>query len=78
MSVIAYDRVDGAPVFYGGALDFWRYRGQEVMLSGPYESGKTLPTLTKLHALLVKYPNSRAFTEARNILDRAAISGMAV
>ncbi len=61
MTAIAYDRVIGAPVFYGGALDFWRYRGQEAMLSGPYESGKTLPALTKLHALLVKYPKSRAF-----------------
>lgn len=61
MSIVAYDRLAGAPVFYGGALDLWRYRGQEAMLYGPYESGKTLPTLTKLHALLVKYPNSRAF-----------------
>jgi phage terminase large subunit len=61
MSIVAYDRVVGAPVFYGGALDFWKYRGQEAMLSGPYESGKTLPALTKLHALLVKYPKSRAF-----------------
>lgn len=61
MSIIAAHNVIGAPVFYGGALDFWKYRGQEAMLSGPYESGKTLPALTKLHALLVKYPNSRAF-----------------
>jgi PBSX family phage terminase large subunit len=61
MSVMAYDKLAGAPVFYGGALDFWKYRGQEAMLSGPYESGKTLPALTKLHALLVKYPKSRAF-----------------
>lgn len=61
MTVMAYDCVIGAPVFYGGAGDFWKYKGQEAMLSGPYESGKTLPALTKLHALLVKYPNSRAF-----------------
>lgn len=61
MSIVAYDRLPGAPVFYGGALELWRYKGQEVILSGPYESGKTLPALTKLHALLVKYPKSRAF-----------------
>jgi phage terminase large subunit len=61
MTAVAYDRVKGAPVFYGGALDFWRHKGQEAMLSGPYESGKTLPALTKLHALLIKYPNSRGF-----------------
>lgn len=61
MTVIAAHNVVGAPVFYGGALDFWHYKGQEVILSGPYESGKTLPALTKLHALLVKYPKSRAF-----------------
>lgn len=61
MTIMAYDRVIGAPVFYGGARDFWMYKGQEVILSGPYESGKTAAALTKLHALLVKYPKSRAF-----------------
>lgn len=61
MSVVAYDRVEGAPVFYGGAREFWSYKGQEAMLWGAYETGKTLPALTKLHALLVKYPKSRAF-----------------
>lgn len=61
MSVIAAHNVAGAPVFYGGALDFWRYKGQEVILSGPYETGKTFAALTKLHALLVKYAGARAF-----------------
>lgn len=61
MTVIAYDRVQGAPVFYGGALAFWKYRGQEVMLSGPYDTGKTFTGLTKLHALCVKYPGAKAF-----------------
>lgn len=46
--------------FYGGAREFWRYKGQEVILDGPYETGKTMATLTKLHALLCKYPNTRA------------------
>lgn len=61
MSIIAAHNVPGAPVFYGGARDFWHYKGQEAMLWGPYESGKTLPALTKLHGLLIKYPKSRAF-----------------
>jgi PBSX family phage terminase large subunit len=46
--------------FYGGAREFWRYKEPEAMLSGPYETGKTIAALTKLHTLLCKYPNSRA------------------
>lgn len=46
--------------FYGPAREFWAYKGPEAMLSGPYETGKTFAALTKLHALLCKYPNSRA------------------
>lgn len=61
MSIIAAHNVIGAPVFYGGARDFWHHKGQECILSGAYETGKTLAALTKLHALLVKYPKSRAF-----------------
>lgn len=61
MSAVAYDQFAGAPVFYGGALELWRYKGQEAIIWGSYETGKTLPALTKLHALLVKYPNSRGF-----------------
>ena len=61
MTVIAAHKVAGAPVFYGGAEKFWHYKGHEVILSGPYETGKTFAALTKLHALLVKYPHSRAF-----------------
>ncbi len=61
MTVIAQHKVNGAPVFYGGAYDFWKCKDHEVILSGPYETGKTFAALTKLHALLVKYPNSRAF-----------------
>lgn len=61
MQAIAIHQDVTAPKFYGGALDFWRYKGQETILSGPYESGKTVAALTKLHALLCKYPNSQAF-----------------
>jgi len=59
--IIAAHNVEGAPKFYGGAAEFWRYKGQEVILTGSYETGKTYAAITKLHALLVKYPNSRAF-----------------
>lgn len=46
--------------FYGGAAEFWRYKGPEAILEGPYETGKTIAALTKLHALLCKYPKARA------------------
>jgi len=46
--------------FYGGARQFWAYKGPEVILSGPYETGKTLGVLAKFHAVLCKYANSRA------------------
>jgi PBSX family phage terminase large subunit len=61
MTALAIHQDATAPKFYGGALEFWRYKGQEAILSGPYETGKTVAALTKLHALLVKYPKSRAF-----------------
>lgn len=48
------------PKLYGGAAKFWKYKGREVILHGPFETGKTFATLTKLHALLCKYPHSQA------------------
>jgi hypothetical protein len=45
---------------YGAAREFWRYRGPEAVLSGPYETGKTMTALTKLHLLLAKYGGARA------------------
>lgn len=44
---------------YGAAREFWRYQEPEVILSGPYETGKTIAALHKLNTLLSKYPNSR-------------------
>lgn len=61
MSAIARHRDPTAPMFYGGAADAWKDKRHELMLSGPYETGKTFGGLTKLHALLVKYKNCRAF-----------------
>lgn len=59
--IVAHHNVKDAPKFYGGALAAWQYKGQEMMLSGPYDTGKTFLTLTKLHALCVKYPNIQTF-----------------
>lgn len=44
---------------FGAAAEAWRYKGPEWILSGPYETGKTLAALNKLHLLLCKYPGSR-------------------
>jgi len=43
----------------GGAKELWQYKGHEVILSGPYETGKTYAALFKLNTLLAKYQNSR-------------------
>lgn len=61
MSVIAQHKVKGGIRFYGGAEKAWRYKGPELILSGPYETGKTFFGLSKLHALAIKYPNSQSF-----------------
>ena len=44
---------------FGGARELWRHQGPEVILSGPYETGKTYAALYKLHTLLAKYPKAR-------------------
>ena len=44
---------------FGAAREFWRYKGPECILAGPYETGKTLAALHKLNALMVKYPGAR-------------------
>ena len=45
---------------YGAPAALWASRAPEVIISGPYETGKTLGALHKLNALMVKYPNARA------------------
>ncbi len=57
--VIEHKSAEGK-TFYGGACDAWGYKAHEYVLSGPYETGKTLANLYKLNALLFKYPNCRA------------------
>lgn len=61
MQALAIHQDPNAFKLYGGAREFWRYKGQEAILSGPFETGKTIAAMMKLHALLVKYDNSRAF-----------------
>lgn len=58
--VIAH-QAKNAPTLYGGARQFWKCKDPEVILSGPYDTGKTFSTLHKLDALCWKYPNSFAF-----------------
>jgi phage terminase large subunit len=58
--VIEHKAADGV-TFYGGAREAWRYRGHEFVITGPFDTGKTLFVEHKLNALLWKYPNSRAF-----------------
>lgn len=53
------------PKLYGGAAEFWSYRGHEVILHGPYETGKTFAALTKFHALLCKYHGAQALMVRR-------------
>jgi hypothetical protein len=48
------------PELRGGALALWKYRGQECLLSGPSETGKTTAALHRLDALLWKYRGSQA------------------
>lgn len=55
--------------FYGPAREFWAYKGLEVMLSGPYETGKTFAALSKLHALMCKYSHTRGLMTRETYAD---------
>jgi phage terminase large subunit len=44
----------------GAAVDLWKSRAREIMLSGPAETGKTFACCHKLDALLWKYPGAQA------------------
>lgn len=60
---------------YGAVEAFWRDQGPEVILMGPYQTGKTLACLQKLNALLAKYPGARALMVRRTY---ASLVGSAV
>lgn len=44
---------------HGAAATLWRARDQEVMISGPYETGKSLAMLHKVNAVACKYAGAR-------------------
>ncbi len=45
--------------FFGGAEQLIDYPGTEVIIAGPYETGKTIAALHKLHTLLWTTKNAR-------------------
>jgi phage terminase large subunit len=45
---------------YGAALKLWNTKNQQVVISGPSETGKTLAALRKLDALMWQYPRAQA------------------
>lgn len=62
MAVVIVQAPPGSPAgfeCFGANREFWRYRGPEAILSGPYETGKTMTALHKLHLLLAKYPGAQ-------------------
>lgn len=46
----------GGTELRGAVKEMWSYKGPEAMVAGPAETGKSYGTLTKVHALLLKYP----------------------
>jgi len=46
--------------FRGGAKELWNYRGPEVILAGPADTGKTFGALHKLDGLMWKYKGANA------------------
>lgn len=45
--------------FFGANKELWQRRDTEILLSGVYESGKSLSAISKIHALCIKYPGVR-------------------
>ena len=58
-----------APKFYGGAEQMFLSRHPEVILSGPYETGKTYPALYKFFALLARHPRSKGLMLRKTYTD---------
>lgn len=44
---------------YGAALELWRRRDDEIVLSGPAGTGKSRTCLEKVHACCLRWPGSR-------------------
>ena len=64
-----------APTFRNQVLTFWESKDHEIILSGPYETGKTYATLSKLHVMLCLFPKSRALMvrKTRNSILTSAV-----
>lgn len=60
---------------HGGAIELWRSREPEVLLSGPAGTGKSRACLEKLHLALTKYPGARALVvrKTRESLTESAL-----
>jgi PBSX family phage terminase large subunit len=57
---------------YGRAVDFWRCKDPELMISGPAETGKTRISLEKLDRLMCKYAGAQGAIVRKT---RASMSG---
>jgi hypothetical protein len=44
---------------YGAGERLWSYQGPEVILHGPYETGKTISALFKVHTFLSMFPGAQ-------------------
>ena len=66
---------EDAPGFRGGHLALWESKHHEVILSGPYQTGKTYAALNKLHALLCLFPGCNALMvrKTRNSILTSAV-----
>jgi len=56
-AVIAITKKGFTP--YGGASSYWYSKAPEIIISGPYDTGKTITALNKINYLLSKYTGSR-------------------
>lgn len=62
---------------HGAADDFFRCREHEVIIAGPYETGKTLTALHKVNALCCIYPGLRVLMVRktyRSLVESACIT----
>lgn len=64
-----------APTFRGGLQALWESKAHEVIVSGPYDTGKTFAALSKLHALLCLFPKCNALMvrQTRNSILTSAV-----
>lgn len=56
-AVIARSKQGFAP--YGAAREFFYCKAPEVIISGPYDTGKTITALQRMNLLMAKYPGAR-------------------